>query len=328
MDGTDVAGRLRAARLTGGGRVEMIDAPLPRPRAGEVRVRVEGCGVCASNLGPWAGPDWIDFPLDPGDPGHEAWGRIEATGPDVDAGRRGERVAVFGGGGFATHMVVAADAALPVPPALDGRPVPAEPFGCAVSIFRAARVRPGDRVAIIGIGFLGALLTQLSAGAGAQVIALSRRRESLERATALGARHVVPLDDHAGALAAVAEATGGAGADIVIECVGHQWPLDLAAEITRESGRLVIAGYHQDGPRQVDMQLWNWRAFEVVNAHVRDRAKNLDAMRAAMALMADGVVAPESFLTHRYPLDRLAEALDATRDKPAGFLKAIVVPPC
>ena len=56
----------------------------------------------------------------------------------------------------------------------------------------------------------------------------------------------------------------------MIEAVGKQWPLDLAAELTREGGRLVIAGYHQDGPRQVNMQLWNWRGFDVANAHERD----------------------------------------------------------
>jgi len=53
----------------------------------------------------------------------------------------------------------------------------------------------------------------------------------------------------------------------VIEAAGQQWPLDLATELTRERGRLIIAGYHQDGPRQINMQLWNWRGLDVINAH-------------------------------------------------------------
>ena len=69
---------------------------------------------------------------------------------------------------------------------------------------------------------------------------------------------------------AVKELTGGAFCDRVIEAVGKQWPLDLAAELTRERGRLIVAGYHQDGPRQVNMQLWNWRGLDVINAHERD----------------------------------------------------------
>lgn len=324
MDGGRMENRLVAARVTGPGTVETVELPLPEPGPGEVRVRLEGCGVCASNLGPWAGPEWMEFPLAPGEMGHEAWGRIDAVGAGVDPDRLGERVAVFGERGFASHDIVPEDGALAVPAALKGRPVPAEPLGCAVSIFRAARVAKGDTVAIIGAGFLGALLTRLAARAGARVIAISRREESLDRAREMGAQDTIPLQDHGEILRAIGDLTDGAGCDICIECTGHQWPLDLAAEITRESGRLVIAGYHQDGPRQVNMQLWNWRAFEIVNAHVRDRARNLAAMREAMALVEAGDLAPEPLLTHRYRLSRLNEALDATRDKPEGFVKAWV----
>lgn len=327
MDGTRVEPHLTAARVTGPGQVEMVELPLPEPGAGEVRVRLEGCGVCASNLGPWSGPEWMEFPLEPGELGHEGWGRIDAIGAGVDQARLGERVAVFGDHGFASHEVVLQDAVLPVPHALEDRPVPAEPLGCAVSIFRASRVQPGDRVAIIGVGFLGALLTRLATQAGARVIGISRREESLELARQMGAEHTILLADHGEILGEMSRLTDGQGCDICIECTGHQWPLDLAAEITRESGRLVIAGYHQDGPRQVNMQLWNWRAFEIVNAHVRDRQAILATMRDAMDMMADGTLTPEPLLTHRFPLSRLGDALDATRDKPDGLVKAVVTMP-
>jgi threonine dehydrogenase-like Zn-dependent dehydrogenase len=112
----------------------------------------------------------------------------------------------------------------------------------------------------------------------------------------------------------------------VIEAVGKQWPLDLAAELTREGGRLVIAGYHQDAPRQVNMQLWNWRGFDVVNAHERDPAVAVRGMREAVAAIESGLIDPRQLITHRYLLDSLGDALDATRDKPAGFVKAVVVP--
>jgi threonine dehydrogenase-like Zn-dependent dehydrogenase len=110
----------------------------------------------------------------------------------------------------------------------------------------------------------------------------------------------------------------------VIEAVGYQWPLDLAAELTRESGRLVIAGYHQDGPRQVNMQLWNWRAFDIVNAHERNMAVNLQGIRAAAEAVAGGVLDPSPLYTHRVGLDGLADALNGLSDRPDGFLKALV----
>jgi threonine dehydrogenase-like Zn-dependent dehydrogenase len=110
----------------------------------------------------------------------------------------------------------------------------------------------------------------------------------------------------------------------VIECVGKQWPLDLAGELVGFGGRLVIAGYHQDGPRQVSMQMWNWKGIDVVNAHERDPTVQMRGVREAIAAVADGSFDPAPLYTHRYPLDRLAEALDATRDKPEGFVKALV----
>ena len=123
---------------------------------------------------------------------------------------------------------------------------------------------------------------------------------------------------------AVARCTGGLFCECVIEAVGKQWPLDLAAELTRERGRLVIAGYHQDGPRQVNMQLWNWRGIDVINAHERDPQLYVQGIREAVAAVAAGRLTPAPLYTHSYPLARLGEALDATRDRPEGFLKALV----
>jgi threonine dehydrogenase-like Zn-dependent dehydrogenase len=132
------------------------------------------------------------------------------------------------------------------------------------------------------------------------------------------------MDDHFRIIEAVKRLTGGVFCDRVIEAVGKQWPLDLAAELTRERGKLVIAGYHQDGPRQVNMQLWNWRGLDVINAHERDPALYMEGIRAAVDAVASGRLDPSGLYTHLYPLERLDEALDATRDRPDGFLKALV----
>jgi threonine dehydrogenase-like Zn-dependent dehydrogenase len=181
-------------------------------------------------------------------------------------------------------------------------------------------------VAIVGIGFLGAILVKLASHAGARVIAISRRQESLDLARAMGAAEAIPMHDHWQIIESVRELTDGTFCDRVIEAVGKQWPLDLAAELTREGGRLVIAGYHQDGPRQVNMQLWNWRGFDVANAHERDPAVSVQGMREAVAAIENGVIDPKMLITHRYPLERLGEALDATRDRPGNFVKAVVIP--
>jgi threonine dehydrogenase-like Zn-dependent dehydrogenase len=158
------------------------------------------------------------------------------------------------------------------------------------------------------------------------VIAISRRDFSLDVAREFGAAETIPMTDHQQIIDRVKELTGGRFCERVIEAVGKQWPLDLAGEITAERGKLIVAGYHQDGPRQVNMWLWNWRGIDVINAHERDPAVYMEGIREAVEAVASGRLNPSSLYTHRFKLDELAQALDATRDRPMGFLKAIVEP--
>lgn len=316
--------RMPAAVITAAGTMAVRDVPVPEPGPGQVRVKLEGCGVCASNLGPWAGPDWMQFPTEPGGLGHEGWGRIDALGDGVRGLRKGQRVAALSYHSYAGYDVADAAAVVPLPAELDDTPFPGEPLGCAMNIFHRSGIQAGQTVAIVGIGFLGGLLTQLAHAQGATVIAISRRPYSLEVARRCGADVTIEMDDHWRIIEAVKEMTGGRFCPRVIEAVGKQWPLDLAGELTAERGRLIVAGYHQDGPRQVNMQLWNWRGIDVVNAHERDATVYVAGIRDAVSAVAEGRLDPRPLMTHAYPLEGLGEALDATRDRPDGFLKALV----
>ncbi|WP_082449550.1 MDR/zinc-dependent alcohol dehydrogenase-like family protein [Sphingomonas sp. Leaf231] len=315
---------MRAAVLVGPGRFEMQDAPVPQPGPGEVRVRLEGCGVCASNIEPWEGQPWSTYPGAPGGMGHEGWGVVDALGADVGEVAIGQRVTMLSGNSFAPYDVARVDQLVALPDALDGQAFPGEPLACAMNIFRRADVLPGQTVAIVGIGFLGAVLTRLASDAGARVIAISRREESLALARANGAAETIAMADHWAIIERVKALTGDALCERVIEAVGKQWPLDLASAIVGFGGRLVVAGYHQDGPRQVNMQDWNWKGIDVINAHERDPRVNLRGLNEAVAAVAGGRVDLSALLTHRFDLTELNEAVAATRDKPAGFVKAVV----
>jgi threonine dehydrogenase-like Zn-dependent dehydrogenase len=264
------------------------------------------------------------FPTEPGALGHEGWGVVDAVGDGVEGLSVGDRVAALSYKSYAEYDVADADAVVLLPDSLAGQPFPGEPLGCAMNIFRRSGIEQGQTVAIVGIGFLGAILTRLAADAGARVIAVSRRPFSLDVARAMGAAETIAMDDHNKIIERVKELTGGVFCDRVIEAVGKQWPLDLAAELTRERGRLIVAGYHQDGPRQVNMWLWNWRGLDVINAHERDPKVYIQGIREAVAAVACGRLDPSALYTHTFPLDRLDEALNATRDRPDGFLKALV----
>lgn len=305
--------------------IELVRAPVPEPGAGEVLIRLEGCGVCASNLAPWEGRPWFQYPFKPGEMGHEGWGIIESVGEGVQEFQPGQRVATLANGAYAEYMVAPGDSVLALPDSLQAGPFPGEPLGCAFNVFKRSEIRPTDTVAIVGVGFLGAILTRLAASCGARVIAISRRQFSLDVATQLGAGETIPLHSHDEIIERVRRLTDGRMCDRVIEAVGKQWPLDLAGELARERGRLIIAGYHQDGPRQVNMQQWNWRGLDVINAHERDPAVYIDGMRRAARAVASGQLDPSMLYTHRFPLDRLGEALRMTAERPEGFLKALIV---
>ena len=315
---------MSAAVLVAPGRFEVREAPVPQPGTGEVRIRLEGCGVCASNVEPWEGQPWSTYPSEAGGMGHEGWGVVDALGEGVTDVALGERVTMLSGHSFAPYDVAAVDQLVRLPSALDGQAFPGEPLACAMNIFRRADVLPGQTVAIVGIGFLGAVLTKLASDAGARVIAISRREESLALARANGAAETIAMDDHWAIIERVKELTGEALCERVIEAVGKQWPLDLASAIVGFGGRLVVAGYHQDGPRQVNMQDWNWKGIDVINAHERDPRVNLRGLNEAVAAVAGGRVDLAALLTHRFTLAELNEAVAATRDKPAGFVKAVV----
>lgn len=314
---------MRAAVLVEPGRFVIEERPLPAPGPGELRLRLQGSGVCASNLPPFEGREWFRYPMAPGALGHEGWGVIDAIGPGVTGLAVGMRVASLGDAAYATHDIVAADAVVPLPRELDSQPFPGEPLGCGFNVYRRADIRPEDTVAIIGLGFIGAVVCALAADAGARVIAISRRQSSLELARAYGASHCIEMRDHHAIIDEVMSMTGGEGCPRVVEAAGAQWPLDLAGALTRVRGKLVIAGYHQ-GARQVDMQLWNWRGLDVINAHERDPAVYLAGIRGAITAIEAGVFDPTRLYSHHLPLEAIGEALTLTRDRPEGFVKALI----
>ena len=312
---------MRAARLVGPGQVAIEELPIPHPDAGQVRVRLEGCGLCGSNLPVWQGRPWFNYPFAAGAPGHEGWGIIDAVGGDVDEFAPGDRVAMLSSNAFAEYDIADASSVLRLPDAAGSLPMPGEPLGCTMNVFRRCEIRTGQTVAIVGIGFLGALLTQLAVKAGARVIAISRRPFALDIARRCGAAHVIPMDDHKRIIDEVAELTDGSLCERVIEVTGEQWPLDLAGELTQIRGRLIVAGYHQD-PRQVNMQLWNWRGLDVINAHERDPRVYMEGIRLAIAAVSAGTLDPSYLYTHRFSLGELGKAFEAQSTRPDGLLKA------
>jgi NADPH2:quinone reductase len=319
-----ICATMSAAIITSPRNIAVANVPVPEPNADQILVDLEGCGVCASNIPVWEGKPWFEYPLAPGAPGHEAWGRVAEIGATVTGFTPGDRVAILSSHAYAVYDVCDSACAVKLPATVDDQSFPGEPLACAFNIFQRSKIDKNDTVAIVGVGFLGALLTQLASTLGACVIAITRRQFALDLAKQMGAAHTVVLGDHAGVIGQVRGLTNGTFCDVVIECTGKQGPLDLSAELTRERGRFVIAGYHQDGARQINMQLWNWRGLDVINAHERDPQLYLEGMRQAVHAVATGLLNPAPLYTHFFPLERLGDALNMAAQRPDGFIKALI----
>lgn len=315
----------KAAVVAAPGTIEVTEGKIPEPAKGEVRVRLEGSGVCASNLPVWEGREWFDYPVPPGNPGHEGWGVVDAVGEGVNSWKEGDRVTGLSFNAYATYDVARAKDLVRLPDFLKGKAFPGEPLGCAMNIFKRSDIKQGQTVAVVGCGFLGLLLIQLAKSAGAKVLAISRRSFSLEVARQAGADATIALDDHYNIIERVKDLTNDRFCDRVIEATGKEWPLNLSIELTMEGGKLIVAGFHQDGMRNLNVQLLNWRGIDMISAHERDPQKYLEGMRMAIEAIKEDRMNPFPYFTHQFPLEDSQTAFKLLSERPDGFIKALII---
>lgn len=272
---------MRVAQVaTPGGGLQLDERAVPEPGHGQVRVRVEACGLCHSDAVLAGG--WLPGTTFPAVPGHEVAGRIDALGDGVQAWQVGQRVGVgwFGGscgtcprcragdfitcprlqipgvaypGGFAEALEVPADALAAIPDELSA--VEAAPLMCAgVTTFNALRhsvAQPGDTVAVLGLGGLGHLGVQYAAKLGFRTVAIARGAEKEQFAHDLGAHYYV--DSTAQDVAKVLTDLGGAR--VILATVTATDAMNAAAGGLSARGQLVIVGASSDPLTITPLQL-------------------------------------------------------------------------
>lgn len=306
---------MKAAVLQGNGRSSLETRDVAEPGPGEVLVQLEGCGVCASTLPAWQGRSWFAYPLEAGSPGHEPWGRVVACGAGVTGFAPGDRVTGLSYRAYAEYDLALADELLKLPPQLDDRPFPGEALACGMNVFDRAAIPADMPVAVVGAGFIGGMVIQNAAAAGVSVTAFSQREWSRNRAREQGAVAAHPVE---------AAGDGEHTWPCVVECTGTQAGLDAASKLVGIRGRLVVAGYHQEGLRSVDMQEWNWKGIDVINAHERESSRYVGGMRAALEAIVEKRIDPWPLFTHRLPLADIDRAFELMEQRPDGFTKAVL----
>src|SRR3954453_16967681 len=113
---------MRAAALEKPTEFVVRNVTAPRPGAKQALIRLEGCGVCGSNLAPWEGRPWFQYPFAPGQPGHEGWGFVDPVGPEVPRVRPGDRVAALAYHSYAEYDFAAEEQVIPLPRSLKDKP--------------------------------------------------------------------------------------------------------------------------------------------------------------------------------------------------------------
>ncbi|MFM7719392.1 MAG: alcohol dehydrogenase catalytic domain-containing protein [Actinomycetota bacterium] len=328
---------MRAVVSRGPGAVaveEVPDARIEDPRDAVVRVTL--AAICGSDLHFLHGK----APVDPGESlGHEAVGVVEAVGAEVRTVRPGQRVAVafdnacggcwfcragqtqlceefrtlgagaFGGGlgGAQADLVRVpfADAnLLPLPDGLDderalflGDVLTTGLYGAAVP-----DIRPGETVAVLGAGPVGFFAAQAARlHDPARVLVLDRDARRLAIAAAVGAEPIDVTARH-GAMA-VADATDGRGADVVIEAVGTPEAFEDAIDVVRRGGRVSVVGMFTSESVSIPLGIWWARSLDVRFAGICPVHAWWERARDAVV---DGRIDPAPIVSHRLPLDDAA----------------------
>lgn len=332
-----MAKKMRAVQVPhAGGPLELIEREIPDPQPGWVRVKVDACGVCHSDSlvkeGHWPG---IQYPRVPG---HEVIGVVDAVGEGVkpwkteqrvgigwhagncgycDHCRRGEFFAcevallttgISFDGGYAEYLVAPAQALARVPDELSA--IDGAPLMCAgVTTFNAIRnsgARPGDVVAVLGIGGLGHLGVQFAAKMGFNTVAIARGKDKEQFAKQLGAHHYIDSQ----AFDPAAELNKLGGASVVIATVTNAGAMEAVLGGLAPNGVLMVIGV--GGPISVDPILLISGERSVKGWYSGTSIDSQDTL-------AFSTLNSVNSMNEVFPLERAAEAYDRMMSGKARF---------
>ncbi len=329
---------MRAVQVPGpGAAFELVQREIPEPGAGSVRIKVQACGVCHSDSftkeGIWPGVRY------PRVPGHEIAGIIDAVGHGVAGWTAGQRVGVgwHGGhcgycdscrrgdfvtcqvalqipgitydGGYAEYTIAPATALALIPEELSA--VEAGPLMCAgITTFNALRnsgAKPGDTVAILGVGGLGHLAVQFAAKMGFKTVAVARGRDKELLVRKLGALHYV--DSQAQDVAAELGKLGGAR--VIVATITSGKAMSAAIGGLSVNGKLIVLGAASD-PLEVSGLLLIGGRRSIVGW---PSGTSIDSQDTLSFSVLTGVRA----MTEVFPLERAAEAYERMMSGSARF---------
>jgi 2-desacetyl-2-hydroxyethyl bacteriochlorophyllide A dehydrogenase len=339
---------VRAAVLTGVGKVTIDERPEPEARPGWVVVAVESASLCGTDSHQFDGR--IDTPF-PRVPGHDFAGRVDSVGDGVDPGLVGAPVAVkpslpcgecaecaagkladckrkkliglWSDGCLTERVAVPQVNLVPRPEGVAAWQASLlEPLAVGLNTVDRLRIELGETVLVLGQGPIGLALTRLCALSGAgRLIVTDAREAPFAVSRSYGATDCVNVAE-TDARRAVAHLTDGVGADIVIETSGFPASSAMVLDVVRKEGKVAHIGWANDLPPLpvIPIMAKTLTVFGVGGNGGRGQYER------SLELVRSGRVDLEPMVTHRFALDDIAEAFETAASKAGGAIKVVVTP--
>ena len=321
---------MKAAHLAGPKRFELVDAEMPVAEDGECLIKLECLSICGSDIRHGYGdfhPE-EEYPLILGKPCHECAGTVVES--RTDEFREGQRVIVLPAqdrGGLVEYITSAPGRMIGLPDHGDLSDwVMCQPSGTVLYSCQQMGSVLGKSVVIMGQGAIGLSFTMLTAKQGAlKVIAVDPLDNRLGLARELGATHTIN-PDRDNVLEAVAELTGGAGADVTVEAAGYPDTLDLAFRLVCQHGRVVIFGMQSDDILPVDTRPWMQLQPTIIPTTGARTADPTLHIQTIVELTERGWIDPSRMITHRmgFNAEDVNRAYQMYEEHSDGIVKVVM----
>jgi threonine dehydrogenase-like Zn-dependent dehydrogenase len=313
---------------TGPMKSQIVDEPMPTITDDQLLIKTKYVGVCRSEHDDWkvaeAGQQF----------GHEPMGYVAEVGKNVKGFAVGDRVSgLWGGslpgsGGMVEYGVATPgkDVVVKLPDCLSDEEAILEPLACIASaVSKVKKGVPGDKIAVVGTGYMGCGAISLLKACGAYVVAVDIRPESREWAKRYGADEVyTPEEAWEKFEAHMDPSEGFLGFDAVMEWGETNESLDLAIHMTKMCGQLCIGAYHTGGKRLVDVQRLNVMAIDCLSTHPRQLELSRSGAENAARMLASGEWKFRNVPTKIYPRTMFDQAQADLEVKYGKFVKAAV----
>lgn len=302
--------RFRSISYVKKGLVEIVPIERRDPGPGEVEIEALACGICAWDVHVYKnGVDW------PVCAGHEGVGRILKVGSGVGHLKEGDRV-TGPGLGFAERETRPAAGLYVLPQTRKPEWWIVEPVSCIVTGLDHCNLRAGDRIAVVGCGFMGLMFIQaLSRSLVDCLIAIDIDSKRLRMAREFGATECYDPREIEW------QTLRNRWLDTVVDCSGNQAGLELSSKIVRNGGRLNLFGWNH-GTGSFPGDLWHMNGITVVNSAPNSALR--DPWPAAIRLLERGQIDLEPLVSHIVPLEEYPKLLERAAAKDGSYLKGVV----